>query len=278
MQKHTFNFPRTFNPDTSLPKLSISAIIGMITEPFDSEGVAQKTYNKHFSNPESQYYQMTVEQILESWAAKGQESLRYGRLNDEYIGLVLEGTEDEIELFKLDHDADGDERLGNQILSFNQFIENLPEHIKYVTREKTLYYKINNTVLNGRFDALFYDAARNKYIIVDWKTSGTVDTEGNQWTSNLLGPAKCFPNLNWYIYTIQVYFYKMALLQSGILPEVTSPDQIEVMIVNLPGRQFDDGKYYKEYYNAFEYDEDKLKGIFEFSIKKHNIINKNKNK
>ena len=82
--------------------------------------------------------------------------------------------------------------------------------------------------------------------------------------------------MNLYIYTIQVYFYKMALLQSGILPEVTSPDQIEVMIVNLPGKQFEDGKYYKEYYNAFEYDEDKLKGIFEFAIKKHNIINKKK--
>ena len=32
------------------------------------------------------------------------------------------------------------------------------------------------------------------------------------------------------------------------------------------------------WYDSSLYDEDKLKGIFEFVIKKYNIINKNKNK
>ena len=65
--------------------LSISQVLGMLVEPFDSKGVAQKTHDKHFNNPESQYYQMSVEQIMEAWSAKGAESCKYGSLLDDYI-------------------------------------------------------------------------------------------------------------------------------------------------------------------------------------------------
>ena len=55
------------NIDRTIPTVSISAILGMIEEPFDQIGVAQKTFDKHFNNPQSEYYQMSVNQIIEKW-------------------------------------------------------------------------------------------------------------------------------------------------------------------------------------------------------------------
>ena len=83
----------------TLPTTSISTILSMLQEPFDQKGVAEKTFNKRFNDPTSEYYQMTVEQIIEKWEDKAAASRRYGKLNDDYIGIVLEGTEDDKDLF-----------------------------------------------------------------------------------------------------------------------------------------------------------------------------------
>ena len=68
------------NIDTNIKKVSISNALDMLFTPFDQETVAQNTYNKHFNNPQSEYYQMTVEQIIDKWSAKGAESCHYGSL------------------------------------------------------------------------------------------------------------------------------------------------------------------------------------------------------
>ena len=153
-------------------------------------------------------------------------------------------------------------------------MNDLPEHIVFVAREITLYYKIGEHYVKGRFDALFYDTIKNKWIVVDWKTSGTVETKPTMWTTKLLGPARVFDALNWNTYTMQVYFYKTALVESSYLPEGTTFDDIDVCIVNFPGREFEDGKLYKKYPKAFEYDKDQMDGIFTFGIKKNILLNK----
>ena len=37
--------------------ISVSQALGLLSEPFNSDEVAQKTYENHFNNPTSQYYQ-----------------------------------------------------------------------------------------------------------------------------------------------------------------------------------------------------------------------------
>lgn len=271
--EHIPTFDNSF-VDPNVPTTSISTILGMLVEPFNQQEVAEKTFNKHFNNPNSQYYQKTTEQIITMWSAKGAESLRYGRLNDDYIGIVLEGNETDYELYDLDNDVENDERLKTQVESFNQFIEDNQNRYKYIAREKTIYYRVGCHYVKGRFDALLFDTVLNKYIIVDWKTSGSVDTKPNQWTGKMLGAAKEFDNLNWNSYTMQVYFYKTALIESGYLPAGTTYDMIDVCIVNLPGKKFDDDKYYRIYGPAFEYNKDTMDKIFTFGIKKNMILNK----
>ena len=257
--------------DKSLPYISISQILGLLSEPFDRDGVAQRTCDNNYNNPESKYFNKTKDEIIAMWDAKVTESLRYGKLLDDYIGVVLEGTEDDKEIYELDNDVDGDSRLNGIIVSFNKFLDQIKDRpeITYVTREKTLYYNFGDFNVKGRFDALFYNEKTNKWIVIDWKSSGTIDTVPNKWTKNLLGTAKQFPALNWYTYTMQLYCYKTALL-NHYLPEGTKEEDVDVCIVNLPGDIF---KIYKA---AFNYDKKLMDDIFKFGYKKNCLLNKKK--
>lgn len=258
--------------------LSISQVLGMLQEPFDSKGVAQKTYDKHFNNPESQYYHMTVVEIMEAWSAKGAESCKYGSLLDDYIGMNLnKEPEAKFEMWKLDNNYEYDERLLGLCNSFDHFMEfiNKSGDMKFVARELPLYYKVPDTdyYIKGRFDALFYNTRTNKYVIIDWKSSGNVDKKKGPWTKQLFGPMMKYPALNWYTYTTQVHFYKLALLDSGYLPEGVTEDDIEVLIVQLPGHECADGNDYEIHKQAFEFDKNLLLKLFAFAIKKNELLN-----
>ena len=260
--------------DKSIKKLSISNALNMLLTPFDSEGVSQKVYENHYDNPQSEYYHMTAEQIREAWSAKGATSTHYGSLLDDYIGCILTGNENDLRLFKLDNGYDYDERLHGLCDSFDNFYSVLSKSgdTEFIDREKYLYLKVKNPFHNeegqneymyvyGRFDALFRNKRTGKYILIDWKSSGTVDKVADKWTKKMLGPMFKYPQLNWYQYTLQLYFYKQALLNSGYLPEGTSPDDIVVMIVNLPGKIIEGcGQNYQIHQGAIPYNETELCG------------------
>ena len=265
------------NIDYSKSIISISTILDMLETPFDQKGVAEKTCNKYFNDPNSQYFQKTVDQICEMWTAKGAESCRYGSLLDDYIGVVLTGTEDDMELYKLDNDIDGDTRLAGLVQSFDDFYALLSKSgdMEFVTREQTLYLKVDeNHYVKGRFDALFKNKRTGKWVVIDWKSSGDVDKVPNKWTQTFLGPAKIYPALNWYRYTNQLYFYKRALIEGGYLPEGTTYDDIEVMIVQLPGHTCDSGLNYAIHKPAFIFDTEWLDKVYVFGIKKNEIMNR----
>ena len=272
--------------DKSIKKLSISNALNMLLTPFDSEGVSQKVYENHYDNPQSEYYHMTAEQIREAWSAKGATSTHYGSLLDDYIGCILTGNENDLRLFKLDNGYDYDERLHGLCGSFGNFYSVLSKSgdTEFIDREKYLYLKVKNPFHNeegqneymymyGRFDALFRNKRTGKYILIDWKSSGTVDKVADKWTKKMLGPMFKYPQLNWYQYTLQLYFYKQALLNSGYLPEETSPDDIVVMIVNLPGKIIEGcGQNYQIHQGAIPYNETELNNFYEFAIKKYILL------
>ena len=272
--------------DKSIKKLSISNALNMFLTPSDSEGVSQKVYENHYDNPQSEYYHMTAEQIREAWSAKGATSTHYGSLLDNYIGCILTGNENDLRLFKLDNGYDYDERLHGLCDSFDNFYSVLSKSgdTEFIDREKYLYLKVKNPFHNeegqneymymyGRFDALFRNKRTGKYILIDWKSSGTVDKVADKWTKKMLGPMFKYPQLNWYQYTLQLYFYKQALLNSGYLPEGTSPDDIVVMIVNLPGKIIEGcGQNYQIHQGAIPYNETELNNFYEFAIKKYILL------
>lgn len=275
------------NVNKALKKISISNALDTLFTPFDTVGVATNTYNKHFNNPDSEYYHMTVEQIMEAWSAKGRTSTHYGSLLDDYIGSILTGTENERRLFKLDNGYDYDERLHGLCDSFDNFYSVLSKSgdTEFIDREKYLYLKVKDPVsgediyMYGRFDALFRNKRTGKYILIDWKSSGTIDKVASKWTKKMLGPMYKYPQLNWFRYTLQLYFYKQALLEGGYVPEGTKPEDIIVMIVNLPGKIIPEvNMNYQTHQGAMPYDPNMLYQFYDFAITKINLLKKDEAK
>ena len=279
------------NIDLNIPTISISQVLDSLEVPFDKEGVAQKTHDKHFDNPNSEYYHKTVEEIINMWENKGAESCRYGSLLDDYIGTILTGNDNDLRLYKLDNSYDYDERLHSLCDSFDHFYSLVMKSgdMVFVDREKTIYYKIqvknplneNETLeyyVKGRFDALFYNKRTHKWVIIDWKSSGSIDKVPTKYTGKFLGPMFRYPSLNWYRYTNQLHFYKLSLIEN-YLPAGTKEEDIVVMIVNLPGKIVQEsGQDYMTHLAGMEYNPQLLKDIFTFAIIKKLLQNNSKHK
>lgn len=262
--------------DKSLPTISITDCLDYLEWAFDKEGVAQNTYNKNFNNPESKYYQMSVEQIIESWEEKGAESCRYGSMLDNYIGNIFE-TPNQLELWKLDNSYEWDERLQNLCKSFDAFYDVMMKSgdIVFIAREKTVYYEYNGWLIKGRFDFLCYNKRTNKYIIIDWKSSGSIDKTPTRWTKKMKGPMFKYPQLNYYRYTLQLHYYKRALIKK-YLPAGTTEDNVEVLIVSLPGHIIEEnGQMFNVYKEAIKYDPMLIDNMFKFAIQKRKIEQSN---
>lgn len=250
--------------------ISISAVLELIDEPFDSDTVAQRTFEKNFDNPESKYYQMTKEQILESWSEKAAISRQYGSQLDDYIGCRLTATPEDVELFKLDY-VDGDERMEGHCSAFDKFYNEkvATGKLEFIDREQYLYYPIEvdgeQWWVRGRFDALFYNTETNHYVIIDWKSNGEIETVPTKWTKKLLGPAKCLYALSGVKYTTQVFFYKMSLEAQQ------NNETVDVAIINLPA-------FPKNTINAigaqYKYDKTLMESILRYAIKKKQILDK----
>ena len=266
------------NVDKTLPTISITQILGMLQEPFDKEGVAKKTYDKRFNDPTSEYYQKTVNEIIAMWEKKGADSCHYGSMLDDYIGANLTGTDANVKLFKLENNFDNDKRLQGLCESFDNFYKVMSKSgdTVFVDRERTIYHKVefddpNNPgskityYIKGRFDALFYNKRTKKWIIIDWKSSGSIDKIPNKWTKKLFAPMANYPALNWYTYTSQLYFYKHTLVDDGYLPKGTTYDDVIVMIVNLPGKNIEGTMLnYATHQAAFQFDPNLMQQLYIF--------------
>ena len=281
--ENIFDFSYKSDMDWDAPRLSISSVLEMLSEPFDRDGVAEKTFMKHYNNESSEYYHKSKDEIIMMWEAKGALSRKYGTLLDEYIGTILTKTPEELEIWKLDNNVEYDERLNGLCKSFDDFYELIMSSgdVEYVDREKSLYYKDGDHYFNGRFDCMFHNKRTNKYIIIDWKSSGEIEKVQNKFTSMLKGPMCLYPALNWYTYSMQLSFYKFTLLNGGYIkdPDIKiGENDIETLIVNLPGKMIkESGKWFQVHKTAFPYDEDLIKKTLSFAYKKYTLLNaKNK--
>jgi len=273
--------------DRSLSYVTISAVNGLITTPFDKEGVAKKCEEKG-KKCQCQWTGKTAKEIMQMWEDKASVSREYGKKVDAYTDCILNEDKLALEEYMLDNDVENDERLKGHITAFDEFYERIMKSgdVVFVGREIEVWNRVkvndNEFYVKGRLDALFYNKRTDTWIVIDWKSNESITTSGTKWTEHLLGPAKDLLAIDWNTYTLQVYNYKEALLQN-YLPEGTEPSHVQCMIVNLPKIEYDNddavlgkGQKYKAYMGAFPYDEQRMNRIFEYAYKKDQLNRKKK--
>lgn len=266
MQRHNLDFPRV---NYKAKGYGITTLLGKLIEPFDQDAVAKRSHDKGFNDPESKYYQMTVEAIKEMWAANGERSINIGCRTDDYIGYLIDREHMVVpyELWRETHKVDDDQELLNHLHAAAKFINSIAEkdYMYFVGREIPVSWTDPQTgyMIRGRIDSLYYNAKAKKYVIVDYKTVDDLTTETMPWTNKMLGPADCYYDLKLNKFTFQLHFYKMALLD--IFPNLTE-DDITVCIVQLKS----DAEY-KVWNEAFKFNKDYVSAVFRWTIKECNV-------
>lgn len=251
--------------------LSVSKLNEYLKEPFDEITMAENCYQKGLKDPTYKYAGMSVNEILTQWHDKANESKHYGRLLDEYADLLSNKKDNDLELWKLNNNFNNDNRLNNYCKGVDQFIDFiiLNTNYYYVGREIPIFYENKNgDKINGRLDYLLYDDNTDSYIIIDWKTTENI-TIKNNYNKHLLGPAYMLDECDMNLYTIQLFIYKLALVNTY---KLTTANKISTYVCNLL-RNSDNNIYYKLYKPNFVYNENLLNKFIEYGNNKLKLLN-----
>ena len=201
-------------------KYSVSKIVEAMHEPFDKEGVANKTFSKYFNDPNSKYYHMSVQEIIASWNAKAELGRNNGKVLDTYIGMILENHESKEILEK--YKASLNEIAANKCNVFDKFYnENIVNKLEFLTREQMLHDETKGVV--GRFDAMFLKndvrtPGVQNLLLIDWKNTEKIETSNSY--SKLKGPLYKYDDCELNRYTIQLYIYVYILRKVYHLTDV----------------------------------------------------------
>lgn len=253
--------------------ISVSKAIGLIKKEFDKEAVAQKCHDKGFNDPNSKYYQMSKDAILQAWEDKANVSKMYGTMLDDYIGMNLNNQMGDLDIWKLDNNYDTDQRLKGLTTGFDEFYKELTTKTDYtfVTREMKLYIpSANGNCLNGRFDCLFYSPSKNKYMLIDWKSNEKIEKD-NRW-EKLLGPCCQYDSCDGNTYTLQLHLYKKALVEHY---KIASADDIEVFICQMQHASADGtplSRHYSLHPQNFGYNPTFLDQVIDYTCKKNAML------
>lgn len=247
-------------------KYSVSKIVEVMHAPFDKEGVANKTFSKYFNDPNSKYYHMSVQEIIDSWNAKAELGRNNGKILDTYIGMILENHEskDILEKYKT---SLSEIVATNKCNIFDKFYkENVENKLEYVTREQILHDETTGVV--GRFDALFLKNDANfpgvqNLLLIDWKNTEKIETSNLY--NKLKGPLYKYDDCELNRYTIQLYIYVYILRKVYHLTDI----RIIPLLVQIGSVE------YAIYAPQIPYSDELVSDIISFAINEINIQTNN---
>lgn len=228
---------------------SVSKILNHLKKPFDTDAVAQKTYNKYFNDPESKYYHKSVQEILTMWKEKSEKGRANGRVLDDFIGLVLDEHAPIEKLAK--YMSDLPEVAQNKCNSYYNFYKSSIENkLEFLCREQVLAH--TDLKVNGRLDAMF--CYNNNILLIDWKNTEKIETSSK--FEKMLGPLYEYDACDLNSYTMQVYIYKYILRTVYHLYDVN----IVPLIVQVSEHEV------KTYQPIIEYSDELVRKCIDFAI------------
>ena len=204
----------------------VSNVAHMFQEHFDSEIKAKETFERNFNNPESKYYQMTYEQILESWKKTSIEACTHGTETHEFAESVfyyMIGEYDKIlPNFKDRLTEDGGfKAILPKEEAIVKFYEDIPRYIIPILAETKVFVEYDKAGYAGTFDILFYydatlegkDESNSGLFVLDWKSNK--DLYKNFKEKKLLKPFDNLLDMPLSMYKLQLSLYENALHKEG---------------------------------------------------------------
>jgi len=207
----------------------VSNVTHMFTPKFDTEAMAQATYERNFNKETSKYYQMTPEMIKEQWKQISKDACSLGtdrHLFSECIFYFMTNQLDKIaEEFK---DRIRCEEGTNDMVFVAEkpkeeaaikFWEDLPDCYIPILCETKVYDEFLG--YSGTFDLLmYYDAELNGgdkkssgLLVLDWKTNRDLYKNFNE--EKLLSPFEGLLNMPLSVYKLQLSLYQNCLEKIG---------------------------------------------------------------
>jgi ATP-dependent exoDNAse (exonuclease V) beta subunit len=230
-------------------KYSVSKIIETLSEPFDKEGVAERTFNSHFNDPNSIYFHKSKAEIIEMWEKKAETGRNNGKALDNFIGMILDSHETEEILNKFKESLN--ETASAKCSTFESFYNtNILNKLEFLMREQILCDEETGVV--GRFDAMFM--AGDKLLVIDWKNTENITTSNPY--KKLKGPLYNYDACDLNTYTIQVYIYTYIIRKKYNLKNI----KIVPLIVQMGTEE------YKMYVPQIPYSDELIEKIIEYAI------------
>lgn len=205
----------------------VSNVAHRFQEHLDTRKLATETYERNFNNPNSKYYGMTINEIIESWKKISNDSCTHGTETHEFgesAFYYMIGQYDRIlPNFKDRLTEDGGfKALSPKEEAIVKFYEDIPTCIVPILAETKVFVEYDKTGYAGTFDILFYyDAELNGkaledsgLMIMDWKTNK--DLYKNFKEQKLLPPFDGLLDMPLSTYKLQLSLYENALYNIGL--------------------------------------------------------------
>jgi len=208
----------------------VSNVTHMFKPHFDSESMAQATYERNYNNEKSKYYKMTPEMIKEEWNKISREACSHGTERHEFaesIFYFMTNQFDKILPAFIDR-LSVDKETNEPIFIANDpkeeaaatFYEELPDSLFPILAETKVYNE--NLGYSGTFDLLMYydatidgkDDKNSGLCVMDWKTNK--DLYKNFKEEKLLAPFQDLLDMPLSIYKLQLSLYQICLEKIGL--------------------------------------------------------------
>lgn len=208
----------------------VSNVTHMFKPHFDTESMAQATYERNYNNEKSKYYKMTPEMIKEEWNKISREACSHGTERHEFAESIFYFMTNQFDkiLPAFTDRLSVDKETNEPIFIANDpkeeaaatFYEELPDSLFPILAETKVYNE--NLGYSGTFDLLMYydatidgkDDKNSGLCVMDWKTNK--DLYKNFKEEKLLAPFQDLLDMPLSIYKLQLSLYQICLEKIGL--------------------------------------------------------------
>jgi ATP-dependent exoDNAse (exonuclease V) beta subunit len=218
--------PHVYYLDGTPVKTSVTTFIHSMFPHFNANKIAPFSHKKHFNNPDSEYYQLSVEEIKDLWENNRDTAATAGTKMHKSIELFY-----------------NEEPITTEMLESTEFqyFTNFNNDFKHLKPYRTEWEVFDEDhCLAGSID-MIYENPDGTLVIYDWKRSKEIKTE-NKYEKGY-APLDHLPNCNFWHYSLQLNTYKRILETNygktivGLFLVILHPNNMNYIRLEVPDMQ-----------------------------------------